>query len=166
MAGALPVKDRVADLSPSLQRHLQILVKGAVIQVNEGNLAKEQLAKQTAEQQERDKRKLRQRKVTQSGGVIYVEEAREIAQDKLDKEKQLEDARQWARQKKEAAKRKGMGWGKIHAALRRAFKKRDKAIAASQELHQAEGEEDPQGSDEEIEAEEDLEWEDVFGPHE
>ena len=63
---------------------------------------------------------------------------------------------------------KGRGWdgAKFTRRCEGPSKKRDKAIAASQELHQAEGEEDPQGSDEEIEAEEDLEWEDVFGPRE
>ncbi|CAD6969297.1 unnamed protein product [Tilletia controversa] len=114
------------DLSPTLEKY----IRGTVENAQTGSLAISALDQQTAAQVERNKRNERQRKVTQSGGVLYAREAREIAQEKLQQEEKEEAKREWVKTKKEIKKRKDEGWAKVFVEVRK--------VAAKEEVKRAE----------------------------
>ena len=155
------------DLSPALRKHMKIFVRGAEIQAQAGTLAIEELEKQTAAQKERDKRKERQRKVTQSGGVLSVGEARSICEENLAAEERAERKRRWAADKRKAKKLKESGMGKVHAELRRAFKKRQRLAARNAEIQvesENDDEQDHEGEASSDEEEAQSQWEQSLGP--
>ncbi|KAE8233773.1 hypothetical protein CF326_g1192 [Tilletia indica] len=150
------IEERTEELSPLLRRQVQAFVRGSMQQAQTGALAVKGLEEQTAAQKERDKRKERQRRVTQSGGVLSLEEAREICQDKLDKEKREQARREWTLLKKAAAKRKAEGWGKIYAEMRRKVKKLQKGAAEALAEALFDSEEDAEEETENVLSEDDF----------
>ncbi|KAE8188234.1 hypothetical protein CF336_g6238 [Tilletia laevis] len=106
------------ELSPTTARY----VKGTLQNAQSGSLAIQALSNQTAAQQERNKRNERQRKVTQSGGVLHAFEAREIAAEKLEQEKLDHARREWTKVKREAKLRGSEGWSKLYTELCKAVK--------------------------------------------
>ncbi|KAE8190035.1 hypothetical protein CF336_g5475, partial [Tilletia laevis] len=107
---AQQIEDRYGlELSPSVSR----FIRGSLQQARTGQLAVTALEAQTSVQQERHKRNERQRKVVQSGGVLYAHEAQEIAKENIEKEKREEVRREWVLFKQEAENRKSKGWRKL-----------------------------------------------------
>ncbi|KAE8264368.1 hypothetical protein A4X09_0g6984 [Tilletia walkeri] len=117
------IEQRYGDeISPTVLK----CVRGGLLQAQVGSLAVSAMRHQTAAQKERNKRTERQRKVTQSGGVLYAEDAREIAEEKMEKEEKEEERRIWVKVKTEVKKRKAEGWQKEYVQMRKEVKRRCK----------------------------------------
>ncbi|KAE8224052.1 hypothetical protein CF319_g3001 [Tilletia indica] len=117
------IEQRYGDeISPTVLK----CVRGGLLQAQVGSLAVSAMRHQTAAQKERNKRTERQRKVTQSGGVLYAEDAREIAEEKMEKEEKEEERRIWVKVRTEVKKRKAEGWQKIYVQMRKEVKRRRK----------------------------------------
>ncbi|CAD6983687.1 unnamed protein product, partial [Tilletia controversa] len=97
------------------------------IQAQAGSLAVTALEVQTAAQQERNARAERQRKVVQSGGVLYSGQARSITQEKLQQEEAEERRREFVKVRRTANKSKAEGWRQVFAQMRKVVKARAKA---------------------------------------
>ena len=101
-----------ADLSPTFQRRLKLVLQGGLTQAQSGALAMESLEHtKAAEQAKSAKRKSQNRRQVQKGGVLYASEARQMVQKRLDTEvekaeRQLRQA-QNALQKGSASKGEG-----------------------------------------------------------
>ncbi|KAE8238179.1 hypothetical protein A4X03_0g8919 [Tilletia caries] len=117
------VLERRNDLSPTVIK----CIRGAHIQAQAGSLAVTALEVQTAAQQERNARAERQRKVVQSGGVLYSGQARSITQEKLQQEEAEERRREFVKVRRTANKSKAEGWRQVFAQMRKVVKARAKA---------------------------------------
>ena len=86
-------------LSPSLRRPLLPVLKAGLVAAEANELYKHQLAKTEAAEKARQLRQTQPRRMTQRGGVLYAQAAREITRKRDQKDAEME-ARRHARQAK------------------------------------------------------------------